>query len=242
MEVSDDKIVSRFILKDDDRADRLVFEIPDTWWSRPYEYAWAAEFAGENDVVLDAACGIAHPFKFYLAEKCQKVFAADIDGNLSDRKFIISSIRKDVGEEAYKLICEKKEILLDTIHFSIASVEDIPFADKSFDKIFCISVLEHLPDANNKYWDRSSIYGKLKRLLSTKEGIKTSLKEFARVLKDDGRIILTFDYPDINLDYLDLIIDEAGLCYLAQKETRESDRLYSRDNKLSCYRAVLQKR
>ena len=66
-----DLLTTRFFNTNDKRMDTVVFPLPSHWWSRFYEYAWAAEFCSENDVVLDAACGIPHPFKFYLAGKCK---------------------------------------------------------------------------------------------------------------------------------------------------------------------------
>ena len=68
--VEADQYATRFIRQSDPQTSKLIFKLPSTWWSRPYEYAWADKFVEPGDTVLDAACGIAHPFKFYLADKC----------------------------------------------------------------------------------------------------------------------------------------------------------------------------
>lgn len=78
-----DKYQSRFITTNDIREDEFVFKIGKNWWSRPYEYAWAAEFVEPDDVALDAACGVIHPLKFYLAQKCSEVYACDLDGAIN---------------------------------------------------------------------------------------------------------------------------------------------------------------
>ncbi|MED1914072.1 hypothetical protein P4V64_02030 [Bacillus thuringiensis] len=49
---------SRFIVNTDEKDDHFIFTLPVTWNSRPYEYAWAKQFANPNDVVLDSASGI----------------------------------------------------------------------------------------------------------------------------------------------------------------------------------------
>jgi len=64
---TDAPTTSRFILADDPHCDTIAgIPIPQNWWSRHQEYKWAAQFAGPEYVVLDAACGISHPFKWYL--------------------------------------------------------------------------------------------------------------------------------------------------------------------------------
>lgn len=57
---------SRFITFDDPQLKKVILELPEIWWSRMYEYAWASSFVNDDHVVLDAACGICHPFKFHL--------------------------------------------------------------------------------------------------------------------------------------------------------------------------------
>ncbi|MNI11880.1 hypothetical protein D3C73_650390 [compost metagenome] len=58
-----------------------------------------------------------------------------------------------------------------------------------FDKLYCISVLEHV-DARTQL---------------------DALLEFSRVLKDDGLIVMTVDYPSVNMSLLTAIMAEAKL-------------------------------
>ena len=60
------ELISRFFTFDDPKLNKVILKLPESWWSRPYEYAWAKSFVEQDHVVLDAACGVCHPFKFYL--------------------------------------------------------------------------------------------------------------------------------------------------------------------------------
>jgi len=72
--------------------------------------------------------------------------------------------------------------------------------------------------------------------------IYQALREFRRVLKDSGFIVLTFDYPDINIDYLARIADELGL-EPAGPFNRDipPDALYFEPMNIRCFRMVLKK-
>lgn len=115
-------LVSRYFKKDDEHDFEKAsgLKLPDEWWSRPYEYCWALNFALKKDVTLDAGCGQIHPFKYALGKKCKKVFAVDkID------------IIKDDSQKVQNIDFIKSDILdLDE--------------NMRFDKIFCISVLHQL--------------------------------------------------------------------------------------------------
>lgn len=95
---------SRYIRQSDPKTDTLVFPLHPAWWSRPYEYEWARRFARPDDVVLDAACGISHPFKFWLAEHCREVHACDWDERILSEEAIRLDIVSDFGEQA-AMIC-----------------------------------------------------------------------------------------------------------------------------------------
>jgi hypothetical protein len=80
---------NRFIKVSDEKVDKLgSFQIPPEWWSRPHEYFWAASFLKKGDIILDAGCGIEHPFKFYATDRTEKVFAIDADERINDLKHI----------------------------------------------------------------------------------------------------------------------------------------------------------
>src|SRR5262249_37643530 len=70
-----------------------------------------------------------------------------------------------------------------------AQLEELPYADETFDKVYCISVLEHLD---------TEVQGR-------------SFEEFFRVLRPEGLAVLTFDHPTVNLDRLRRTIERTGL-------------------------------
>jgi hypothetical protein len=99
--------------------------LPHDWWSRPYEYAWALQYAGRGQIVADMGCGwMGRPLKDALAEQCGFVFAVDVDARLlqyehvSNMGFIVADFTQSVAE----------------------------IQPHSLNGIFCISVLEDLGD------------------------------------------------------------------------------------------------
>ncbi len=214
---SSNPVDSRFFVDSDPRTDRLVFRLPQHWWSRPTEYQWALQFAKPGAVVLDAACGISHPLKFHLAQVCREAHACDLDERIVKWDEMLEEIARDYG-------ISRQEIPEEVVRLPIykhCSLTALDYPDKKFDAIFCISVLEHL----------------------TLEDFDRSIKEFARTLKDDGIIVLTFDYPRVQLDEFVRIATRAGLSFVGSYDDRmPSDALYSPEFKLHCFRAVLQKK
>ena len=208
---------SRFVTVNDRKVRHLVFPLPAHWWSRPYEYAWAMQFAKPDHVVLDAACGISHPLKFHLAGQCRETHACDLDPRIVSRQGMRDEIARDYGIDAPTIpeACFTKPV------YRHASLTNLPYADKTFDTIFCISVLEHLspPDFDK------------------------SLREFARTVADNGTIVLTFDYPRIQLDAFERTVKESGLEFVGSYDrTLPAEALYSEEFRLHCFRAVLKKR
>lgn len=215
--------VSKFFVHSDPRIDHMVYPIPIDWWSRPYEYAWAAKFAEKDDVVLDAACGIPHHFKFFLADTCKEVHVCDNDSRIMNGVQIREGVRQYHGETAVKTIVEND--YLNKIEFRLGDITALSYQDKMFDKVFCISVLEHL---------------------ESEELTLKTLNEFKRVLKDDGLIVLTYDYPDITPQILYKLASEAGLKFVNPKVEMDvpegaifSGQYYHRD--LRCCMALLRK-
>jgi ubiquinone/menaquinone biosynthesis C-methylase UbiE len=214
---------SRFFTTNDKRMDTVVFPLPAPWWSRPYEYAWAAEFVKPTDVILDAACGVCHPFKFHLADNCEIVHAIDKDERILDMNKTADEVQKAFGEGA-KLDYLEKLDWHEGINFKQASITDLPYKDNMFDTVFCISVLEHLPD----------------------EDKAKALKEFRRTLKNNGQVILTLDYPDTNIDLMESLANKASLKLASEKDAaipNDAIRLNYLETKfLHCFRMVLVKK
>lgn len=229
-----DRLTSRFVTTVDEQQRSFVFELPESWWSRPYEYAWASRFVAPDATVLDAACGVGHPLKFHLAETCQSCHACDLDDQLLDqpgmRTIISGGFREEVSASIFRSGGPK-------IRYSVASLVDLPYSDATFDRIFCISVLEHLKDRFNKF----AVLRRVRPLLPLAgQDIFHSLTEFNRVLAPDGLIVLTFDFPRINLAYLCDAIQRAGLRFASDVDFElPTNAVYSKQNGLYCFRAVL---
>lgn len=212
----DEKFTSRFIINSDPNSSKFIFDLPETWPTRYYEYIWASAFAKFEDVALDAASGICHPLKFFLSQKCKEVHACDIDNRILSPYYIMKEIEEAFGIDIASNIPHE---FFHDVTYAKANLTALPYSDKKFDKVYCISVIEHMSG----------------------EDIKKALVEFNRVLKDDGLIVLTFDYPTINLDFLKISIEEAGLEFVGEVNFSLPDNSMYSDiwEKLYCFRAVL---
>jgi len=208
---------SRYIRQSDPKTDTLVFPLHPAWWSRPYEYEWARRFARPDDVVLDAACGISHPFKFWLAEHCREVHACDWDERILSEEAIRLDIVSDFGEQAAQ---DLPESTLARLHRAKADLAQLPYESGKFDRVFCISVLEHLDTGT----------------------MLRAFREFARVLKPNGQLIATFDVPEMRPDLLETIMAVTGLNIEDKLNVKEPDDAIWSDmygKPIRCFRAVI---
>lgn len=222
MEISEkllniDKKSSRFIVNTDERTSECLLKIPSDWWSRFYEYAWASNFIEENDVCLDAACGVPHPFKFYLASKYTDVYACDIDNDILDKNKLLLRVSEYFDEGDVK----RASGYIDKIKFSNSNLISLPYEENKFDKIYCISSLEHIPIGD----------------------IRKAINELFRVLKKDGLIILTVDYPTINIDFLVNCLSNTGFKFISSFTSEIcNNAIYSQLlGGLYCFRLLLKK-
>jgi ubiquinone/menaquinone biosynthesis C-methylase UbiE len=77
-----------------------------------------------------------------------------------------------LGEKAAKLLGLK-------IYHSVQDIRSLGFSSNTFDYVFCISVIEHIP-----YYDQPK-----------------ALSELSRVLKPGGILVVSFDFGWAGADY-----------------------------------------
>ncbi|MCS1351652.1 bifunctional 2-polyprenyl-6-hydroxyphenol methylase/3-demethylubiquinol 3-O-methyltransferase UbiG [Mechercharimyces sp. CAU 1602] len=209
---------SRYFVQSDDKVEKFVLPLPKGWWNRRYEYKWAQQFVNDRAVVLDAACGVPHPFKLYVAQHAKKVYACDIQPEISKKETVLTKMRSTYGAEA---VSQLPENIFDKIDLREADITALPYQDGQFDTIFCLSVLEHL-----------SI-----------EKVKLSLREFRRTLKDDGLIILTIDVPLLTPEKLLDLMKQEGLTFEGDYSFKKSEDvlLGIPPRRFICFRAVVKK-
>lgn len=143
----------RRILADMDRmvaADPVSYLHPGKRWEYPWTLERAEAELVEGARVLDVGAGDSI-FPIYLASRGFDVTAVDVafDGSLGVRHGV------DVA-------------------YVEADMSDLPLPSDGFDVVFCISVIEHLPDA----------------------AIPAALAEIRRVVRPGGALLLTTDYYD----------------------------------------------
>ena len=229
-------LCSRFVRTSDVRRDHFIYPLPSSWWSRGYEYAWAAGFAEAGDVALDAASGIEHPLKFYLVDHCRRCYACDADRRITDPGAIKAAVLAAAGNWQ---LDPSSERYLEEVDYCRAHLEELPYPDRKFDKIYCISVLEHLPDQFNKHAWMRPWRGLLPFAVRQ---VELALREFYRTLKEDGLLVLTLDYPRIDLGYFVPLVEEIGFAFSGNLNLElPEDALYSPAHQLYCFRAVLRK-
>jgi SAM-dependent methyltransferase len=137
-----------------ERMDELVARDPVSYLhpGKRWEYPWALERAAlaPGSRVLDAGCGDSI-FPVYLALGGHRVTALDLE------------FSADLGE-----------LHGVPIEYVRGDLTALPQADETFDAVFCISVIEHLPD----------------------ERVARAMQEMRRVLRPGGRLLLTTDFYD----------------------------------------------
>ncbi|MCK5474293.1 MAG: class I SAM-dependent methyltransferase [Candidatus Aenigmarchaeota archaeon] len=114
-----------------------------------------------------------------------------------NQNYTITCIDQDDYSDIFTNINKKQKT---NVTFKKSTLQDIPLQNNTFDAIYCISVLEHTEDYH------------------------TILKEFHRLLKPQGIIIITFD---IALDNNDLGIPEKTARILLKDIKKYFDLKYS---------------
>ena len=137
--------------------------------ARNWEYPWAIlnSDMSSNTRILDVGSGCSL-FPLYLAQRSKNVDSIDTDEQLMK---IASPILAD--------------ILKLKVNYFVDNALNLSAKDNTYDYVFCISVLEHLEqELENGIWVNKHA-SKLDRI---------AIREFLRVVRPGGRIILTLDY------------------------------------------------
>ncbi|MFC1927494.1 class I SAM-dependent methyltransferase [Chloroflexota bacterium] len=137
--------------------------------ARNWEYPWAIlnSDISPDSRILDVGSGCSL-FPLYLAQKSKNVDSTDTDEGLMR---IVLPVLAD--------------ILRLKVNYFVDNALNLSAKDNTYDYVFCISVLEHLEqELENGIWVNKHV-NKLDR---------TAIREFLRVVRPGGRIILTLDY------------------------------------------------
>ena len=169
-------------------------------WSRSWEYPWAilaSEFKDNSYKILDVGGG-GSPFAKYLSEfgyesiVCDPSLNHSLNSVINRNKGIYRNIRSLIFQLVLRLTGIRKQWgkpsknKNDSVFYYPYSAEDIQFPNNYFDRVFCLSTMEHIPVEN---WNQC-------------------MNEFERVLKPGGRLIITIDmgtqYAN-NRQYMELV-------------------------------------
>ena len=167
---------------------------PNKYW----EYPWAitnAELCGLSRLkILDAGCGKA-PVQYLLAELGHHVCGIDPRENVSWHG-IDRSLAASFGLR---------------IEYRVEGIENLSYEDNEFDRIFCLSVLEHCragsrDDPARPQTEEDRVY----------QGLL--IRQLSRVLKPGGKLMVTVDFNlptpnfplEVNVDCQNLI-ESSGL-------------------------------
>ncbi len=138
---------------------------------RRVEYPWALFNAELHKPlkILDVGSGISL-FPMYLSLQGHEVFSIDNDKTLMKR-----------------LAPKMAEWVHAKVNYGVGDAVTINFGDNTFDRVFCISVLEHL--------EEERVNGKYVNFHRQDLDIE-AINEMLRVLKPGGLLILTFDWSE----------------------------------------------
>ena len=157
-------------------------------WDNP----WAILNANLRESLKILDCGSGRGvLQFYLSSKGLDVHSIDISHN---RSKLFKKIHKNLIKiginyriNPYTVHNKLNKKYNTNVKFKMESAVKLSFESGTFDRVFCISVIEHMPDPV----------------------IAKSIKEMERVLKVGGLLLLTFDYhPEVNPNIIGFTKDD----------------------------------
>jgi len=157
-------------------------------WSRRWEYPWAIQNAGLESgfTVLDAGCG-GSPLLPYLAQQWRDgLFLKGVDKGVERVLNWKGRLLDLIGYRAVEGFCPSLDKRVEILHESLSAMS---LPDAFFDRIFCISVMEHIPQGAQR----------------------SVMNEMARVLKPSGLLLMTMDLPMDDASPAKYIVEGSGL-------------------------------
>jgi len=164
------RLFCRFYIKKSKKFTNDILLRSNRLWSIKYwEYPWTItnSYLTRPMKILDVGSGWSL-FPMYLARHGHQVDAIDIDEDQMTK--ISPFLARMQGAE---------------INYRVQNVLDIDYQDNTFDRVFCISVLEHI--------EEEEACGKLVNYHSRNLDIK-AVSEMLRVLKPTGLLLMTVDW------------------------------------------------
>jgi SAM-dependent methyltransferase len=171
----------------------LAFELlrsNQLWMSRAWEYPWALlnSQISSDTKILDVGSGHSL-FPLYLAQRSDHVDSIDS------------------AERQMKTLCPALAAMLKLkVNYFVDDAANLSARDNTYDYVFCISVLEHLEEEMENGMPINRHTNKLDR---------KAIREFLRVVKPGGRVILTLDYASqeisqrsFHFDYVKDLVEE----------------------------------
>ncbi|ETW93339.1 MAG: hypothetical protein ETSY1_39640 [Candidatus Entotheonella factor] len=142
-----------------------------------WDYAWAILHSGvrASMTVLDAGAGRGF-LQYYLARLGVQMHAMDIapiESKVFRKLYAVAShVNVSFKLDPFRVTNKLQRRYRTQIAYRFESVASLSYADEMFDRVFSISVLEHLDAAT----------------------LQDGLREMARVLKPGGWLVMTIDY------------------------------------------------